>query len=82
MTKEEYLGRFMALYAYKAYFNEEGNEKGKNLTEEKIAALWKQMREDLDAVDFAKVWAEVCFFKKNKILSKLLLQEGGLSYGD
>lgn len=64
MTKAEYLGRFMALYAYKAYFNEEGNEKGKNLTDEKIAALWQQMREDLDMVDFTKVWADVVIFKR------------------
>ena len=68
MTKEEYIGRFLALYAYRYMFKEQGNEKGISFVDDKIAETWKQMREDLDMVDFTKVWAEVHYM--NEALTK------------
>ena len=59
MTKEEYYNQLISLYS----IANSGLFKGDD-TEDKISALWKQMKEDLGVFEFMEVWETMVRLKR------------------
>lgn len=59
MTKQEYISRLVSLYSISnsGFFKEDN-------TEDKISALWKQMKEDLGVIEFVEVWETMVRLKR------------------
>jgi hypothetical protein len=59
MTKQEYYNQLISLYsiANSGLFKEDD-------TEDKISALWKQMKEDLGVFEFMEVWETMVRLKR------------------
>lgn len=59
MTKIEYINSLISLYSVA----NSGLFKGDD-TEDKISALWKQMKEDLGVFEFMEVWETMVNLKR------------------
>jgi hypothetical protein len=59
MTKQEYYNQLISLYS----IANSGLFKGDD-TEDKISALWKQMKEDLGVFEFMEVWETMVRLKR------------------
>jgi hypothetical protein len=59
MTKQEYYNQLISLYS----IANSGLFKGDD-TEDKISALWKQMKEDLGVFEFVEVWETMVNLKR------------------
>jgi hypothetical protein len=59
MTKQEYYNQLISLYS----IANSGLFKGDD-TEDKISALWKQMKEDLGVFEFMEVWETMVNLKR------------------